>query len=50
MREGRQAIDSFNVRAYRARYPDLQNAFGDNLPAYYLHYIQLGRNEKRIAI
>ncbi len=50
MMEGRQAIDTFNVRAYRSRYPDLQKAFGDNLPAYYLHYIQLGRNEKRIAI
>lgn len=50
MREGRQAIDTFNVQAYRARYEDLQKAFGDNLPQYYQHYVQYGQDEKRIAI
>lgn len=50
MREGRQAIDTFNVQAYRARYLDLQKAFGDNLPLYYQHYIQFGQNEKRNAL
>ena len=50
MREGRQAVDSFNVQAYRTRYPDLQKAFGDNLPAYYQHYIHLGQKEKRTAV
>ena len=50
MREGRQAIDTFNVQAYRARYEDLQKAFGGNLPQYYQHYVQYGQDEKRIAI
>lgn len=50
MREGRQAIETFNVQTYKARYPDLQKAFGENLPLYYQHYVQLGRLEKRIAI
>lgn len=50
MKEGRQAIETFNVQTYKARYPDLQKAFGDNLPLYYQHYVQLGRNEKRIAV
>lgn len=50
MREGRQAVDGFNVQAYRARYGDLQKAFGDNLPLYYQHYIQFGMNERRNAL
>lgn len=50
MREGRQAIDTFNVQAYKSRYPDLQKAFGENLPLYYQHYVQHGREEKRIAL
>lgn len=50
MREGRQAIDTFNVQVYRARYADLQKTFGENLPLYYQHYVQLGKNENRIAI
>ena len=50
MREGRQAVDTFNVQTYRARYEDLQKAFGNNLPLYYQHYIQFGRNEGRKAI
>lgn len=50
MREGRQAISTFNVQVYKNRYEDLQKAFGENLPAYYIHYIQFGRNEKRTAI
>lgn len=50
MREGRQAIDTFNVQIYKARYVDLQKAFGDNLPLYYQHYIQFGQKEKRNAL
>lgn len=50
MREGRQAIDTFNMQVYRSRYPDLQKAFGENLPLYYQHYVQHGRDEKRIAL
>lgn len=50
MKEGRQAIETFNVQTYKARYSDLKKAFGENLPLYYQHYVQLGRNENRIAI
>lgn len=49
MREGRQAIDSFDVFSYRARYADLQNAFGNDLKQYYLHYIKNGHRECRDA-
>ena len=50
MSEGRQAKASFDVYAYRARYIDLQYAYGDNLPNYYLHYIWSGNREGRSAI
>lgn len=50
MREGRQAIDTFNVLVYKARYTDLQKAFGENLPLYYQHYIQFGIAERRNAL
>src|SRR5665213_2936397 len=40
MSEGRQASTNFNVYDYMNRYPDLKAAFGWNLPAYYIHYIQ----------
>lgn len=49
MKEGRQAISSFNVIAYKNNYKDLRNAFGSDLPAYYRHYIQFGKKEKRKA-
>lgn len=49
MKEGRQAIGSFNVDTYRSRYADLQRAFGDNLSSYYKHYIQYGYQEGRKA-
>ena len=50
MREGRQAADMFNVLEYKARYSDLQKAFGENLPLYYQHYIRFGINEGRNAL
>lgn len=50
MREGRQAIDTFNVTVYKAKYTDLQKAFGNDLPAYYKHYCLNGKKEGRIAI
>ena len=50
MREGRQAIDTFNVQAYKSRYTDLQKTFGDNLPLYYQHYVQFGMKERRNAL
>jgi len=35
------------VFAYISAYPDLQNAFGDDLVAYYVHYANYGINENR---
>jgi len=49
MKEGRIAKESFNVHAYQNRYIDLQNAYGNNLPSYYFHYINYGKNEGRIG-
>lgn len=48
MKEGRQAIETFNVWEYK-KYKDLQEAFGNDLVAYYMHYIRRGKNEKRKA-
>ena len=50
MKEGRQAIETFNVLKYKNNYVDLQKAFGPNLPLYYKHYIQYGYKEKRKCI
>ena len=50
MKEGRRAISTFNVIAYKNRYVDLQKAFGDDLPSYYRHYIQFGKKEGRSAV
>ena len=45
MAEGRQGVDTFNVHEYRAKYKDLQEAFGDDPRAYYYHYMQYGAEE-----
>ena len=47
MREGRQACESFDPKAYRDLYPDLKLAFGKDLTMYYLHFILHGRSEGR---
>lgn len=47
MREGRQAISSFNVVSYLNRYPDLRRAFGRNMVSYYKHFIDYGIRENR---
>ena len=47
MKEGRQAKADFDVNAYRARYVDLQQVYGDNLVKYYIHYIKYGQAEGR---
>ena len=47
MSEGRQGSSEFNVAAYRARYADLSNAYGDDLVKYYMHYIRAGKAEGR---
>ena len=49
MQETRRAKASFSVRAYRARYRDLQAAFVDDWKKYYLHYIGSGQREGRNA-
>lgn len=50
MKEGRQAIKTFNVKVYKARYTDLADAYGDNLPKYYEHYCVYGYKENRKCI
>ena len=50
MKEGRQAISTFNVTTYKNRYADLQKAFGNNLPDYYKHFCQFGKKEGRNAV
>jgi len=47
MAEGRYANPNFNVGTYKSRYPDLQQAFGNNLKAYYIHYLTVGKAEGR---
>ena len=47
MNEGRQAKSNFNVHSYKARYEDLQKAFGNDLKKYYQHYINYGQKEGR---
>ena len=48
LNEGRSDINSdFNVFAYSSAYPDLQKAFGDDLLAYYVHYVNFGIKENR---
>ncbi|MEE1115017.1 MAG: glucosaminidase domain-containing protein [Eubacterium sp.] len=49
MKEGRIASTSFNPHIYRARYTDLNHAFGDNLETYYIHYMRYGKAEGRSA-
>ncbi len=50
MNEGRQASENFELHAYKNRYADLRNAYGNNNRAYYLHYIYAGKNEGRTAV
>ena len=48
--EGRQASSNFNLWTYISNYEDLRNAFGWDLGAYVLHYINYGRFEGRVAV
>lgn len=50
MNEGRIAIDTFNVNAYKANNPDLMKAFGSLLPEYYKHYCVYGYKENRKTV
>ena len=49
MTEGRQGKDSFDVISYRNQYQDLRLAFGKDLRSYYIHYMNCGKKEGRIA-
>jgi uncharacterized repeat protein (TIGR02543 family) len=49
MKEGRLSSPDFDVNTYKANYVDLQNAFGNNTAAYYMHYITNGKAEGRVA-
>lgn len=50
MKEGRRASEDFIVQVYKVNYKDLREAFGNNLPLYYMHYIKFGYNEHREAV
>ncbi len=47
---GQQGIDSFDVYSYAYSYSDLRHAYKNNLKSYYLHYINYGCKEGRIAV
>lgn len=48
MKEGRQAIATFNPKVYKAHSEDLRNAFGDeSYKPYIEHYITYGHKENR---
>ena len=49
MGEGRKAIASFDVDFYRQNYDDLRSVFGNDLRKYYLHYVEYGQQEGRVA-
>ena len=49
MNELRQGCETFNAKAYKERYQDLRNAFGDDNQQYYWHWIVFGKNEGRIG-
>lgn len=49
MAEGRKASENFDVSVYKANNPDLAAVFGDDLKAYYTHYVQSGRLENRVC-
>ena len=50
MGEGRIASTSFDVGAYKKRYPDLRNAFNNYTRFYYIHYLSTGKSENRTAV
>ena len=47
MKEGRRGSAEFDVTNYRANNADLNAAFGDDLPKYYYHYMNIGKAEGR---
>ena len=47
--EGRQGSATFNVEKYRFNYPNVTVAFGGETHNYYIHFIERGHYEGRIA-
>ena len=47
MNELRQGNEDFNARAYKERYADLREAYGDSNQMYYWHWIVFGKAEGR---
>ena len=47
IKEGRQGSAEFNVYSHRARYTDLDAAYGDDLEKYYMHYIMYGKIRRK---
>jgi len=47
MNELRQGNETFNARAYKERYADLREAYGDSNQMYYWHWIVFGKAEGR---
>ena len=47
MNELRRGNESFNARAYKERYADLREAYGDSNQMYYWHWIVFGKAEGR---
>ena len=49
MKEGRHGCEKFDVVSYAYQYADLRHVFKNDLKQYYLHYINYGKKEGRIA-
>ena len=47
MGEGRRGNEAFDVYGYKTRYLDLRQAYGNDLKAYYNHYLTFGIKEGR---
>ena len=47
MEEGRRASSNFDVYFYMNSYSDIRTKFGNDLPLYYQHYVEVGVNENR---
>ena len=49
MSRGHQAKETFDVQSYKNANADLRSAYGSNLKSYYMHYINYGKAEGRVA-
>ena len=49
MKEGRPGCADFNVAVYKEQNADLAAAYGDDLAAYYTHYMGCGHGEGRVC-